>query len=227
MIGLRQKPTEKILEYLDGKENIVIMGCGGCATIFHAGGESEVEEMADTLSRQGKNILAAIPAPLGQFTCYAPWSRERLEHHRREIEHCEAMLMMTCGCGLQVVQEILSKDYDIIIPIYPATDAIGDLGGGPSLFQEKCHQCGDCLLADFAGICPFTLCPKGLLNGPCGGAKFDKCELDSKLDCIWLSIYERLKRLGELDKLKGLVAPKNYSKMNRPRSVELTPLPIK
>jgi len=66
---------EEILGYLDGKEKVVLVGCGGCATVFHTGGEPEVKEMADTLSEHGKSVLAAIAPPFGEFTCYAPWSK--------------------------------------------------------------------------------------------------------------------------------------------------------
>jgi len=54
MIAQVQKPMEEILEMLEGKEKLVLYGCGGCATIFHTGGEPEVKEMADTLSKHGK-----------------------------------------------------------------------------------------------------------------------------------------------------------------------------
>jgi flagellar biosynthesis/type III secretory pathway chaperone len=39
VIGQVQKFTEEILEMLDGKEKLVLYGCGGCATVFHTGGE--------------------------------------------------------------------------------------------------------------------------------------------------------------------------------------------
>jgi hypothetical protein len=45
VIAQTQKPTEEILGYLEGKEKIVLVGCGGCATIFHTGGETEVGEI--------------------------------------------------------------------------------------------------------------------------------------------------------------------------------------
>jgi len=132
---------------------------------------------------------------------------------------------MTCGDGLQVVRElILEGEYSLVKPIYPTTNPIGHMGGGPSLFREKCQQCGECLLGQYAGICPMTQCAKGLLNGPCGGAKNGKCEQEPEHDCAWVLIYERLKKLGELDKIKEFVPPKDYSKMKRPRSLEVTPL---
>ena len=225
MIGQVQKPIEEILESLGDKEKIVLVGCGGCATVFHTGGEPEVKEMASTLSKHGKNILAAIAPPFGEFTCYVPWSKARLEPHRKEIEQCDAILMMTCGDGLQVVREfILEDEYGLVKPIYPANDAIGHMGGGPSLFREKCQQCGECVLGQYAGICPMTQCAKGLLNGPCGGSKNGKCEQEPEHDCAWILIYERLKKLGELDKIKEFVPPKDYSKMKRPRILEVAPL---
>ena len=227
MIGQVQKPMEEILGMLNGKEKLVLYGCGGCATVFHTGGEPEVREMANALSKQGKTILAAIAPPFGEFTCYAPWSKERLSQYRKEVEKCDAILMMTCGDGLQVVREfVLEDDFGLVKPVYPANDAIGHMGGGPSKFREKCMQCGECLLGQFAGICPMTQCAKGLLNGPCGGARNGKCEADPERDCAWELIYERLKKLGALETIKQFVPPKDYSKMARPRRIEVAPLAL-
>jgi ferredoxin len=226
MIAQIQKPIDEILEMLDGREKLVLYGCGGCATVFHTGGEPEVKEMADALSKHGKSILAAIAPPFGEFTCYAPWSKERLSKYRQEIEACDAILMMSCGDGFQVVREsVLENEFGLVKPIYPANDAIGHMGGGPSAFREKCIQCGECLLGQFAGICPMTQCAKGLLNGPCGGASNGKCEADPTRDCAWELIYNRLKQLGELDKWKEAEPViKDYSKMARPRKIEVAPL---
>jgi hypothetical protein len=225
MIGQTQKPIEEILEYLEGKEKVVLVGCGGCATVFHTGGETEVKEMAKTLTKKGKQVSAAIAPPFGEFTCYLPWSKARLNKYRKEIEESDAILMLSCGDGLQVVRElILEEEFEITKPIYPATNPIGHMGGGPALFKEKCQQCGECELGKFAGICPLTQCAKGLLNGPCGGSKNGKCEVEPERDCAWIKIYERLKSLGELEKMKKIVGPKDRSKMTRPREIEVAPL---
>ena len=228
MIGQTQKSLEEILGYLQGKEKVVLVGCGGCATVFHTGGEPEVKEMADTLSKHGKNILATVAPPFGEFTCYAPWSKERLSKYRQEIKECDAILMLSCGDGLQVVRElIIEEEFGLQKPIYPATNPIGHMGGGPSLFKEKCQQCGECELGRLAGICPFTQCPKGFLNGPCGGVTKDgKCEVDPERDCAWVMIYERLKAFGEFDRLREMREPKDWSKMQRPRKIEVAPLSL-
>ena len=94
----------------------------------------------------------------------------------------------------------------------------------PALFKEKCQQCGECLLGRFAGICPLTQCAKGLLNGPCGGSQGGKCEVDPERDCAWALIIERLERLGMIDVFEEIVPPKDWSKMERPRKIEVAPL---
>ena len=223
MIGQVQKPLEEILGYLEGKERVFIYGCGGCATVFRTGGEPEVKAMAEALTAHGKEITAAVAPPFGEFTCYAPWSKERLSKHRRALEECDAILMLTCGDGLQVVREIV-EEFGLLKPIYPGTNPIGHMGGGPALFKEKCQQCGECELGRTAGICPLTQCPKGLLNGPCGGYRIGKCEVNPERDCAWVLIYRRLKELGELERMKEIMGPKDWSKLTRPRKVEVAPL---
>lgn len=227
MIGQTQKPIEEILEYLENKEKIVVYGCGGCATTFHTGGEPEVEEMAKVLSENGKEVLAAIALPFGKVACYAPMSKARLRRYHEEIEECDAILVLSCGDGLQVVREIADEEFDHPKPIYPGTNPIGQMGGGPTLFKEKCQQCGECELGRLAGICPLTQCPKGFLNGPCGGTTKDgMCEVDPERKCAWVMIYERLEALGELNKLMEIREPKDWSKMERPRQIEVAPLSL-
>jgi ferredoxin len=227
VIGQTKKPVEEILGYLEGKKKIVIYGCGGCATVFHTGGEQEVNEMKDILTKNGKEVLAAITVPFGEFTCYVPWSNARLSGYREQINNCDTILMLSCGDGLQVVRGILEEEFDLVKSIYPATNPVGHMGGGPALFKEKCIQCGECELGRLSGICPMTQCAKGLLNGPCGGTRKDgKCEVNPDDDCAWVLIYNRLKELGELDSMDEIMPPKDWSKMQRPRKLEVEPLSL-
>lgn len=62
---------------------------------------------------------------------------------------------------------------------------------------------------------------KGLLNGPCGGARDGKCEVNPENDCAWIQIYNRLKELGKLDNLTPIRDPKDYSKNSNPRKMNL------
>ena len=63
--------------------------------------------------------------------------------------------------------------------------------GKAALFQ--CKDCGDCSLPELAFLCPESQCAKNQRNGPCGGTRDGRCEVDGFGDCIWLRAYERLK----------------------------------
>ncbi|MDB6027497.1 MAG: methylenetetrahydrofolate reductase [Verrucomicrobiales bacterium] len=59
-----------------------------------------------------------------------------------------------------------------------------------------CKDCGDCSLPEIAYLCPESQCAKNQRNGPCGGTREGRCEVDGYGDCIWLRAYERLKGDG-------------------------------
>jgi len=60
----------------------------------------------------------------------------------------------------------------------------------------SCKDCGDCSLPDIAFLCPESQCAKNQRNGPCGGTREGRCEVDGYGECIWLRAYERLKHDG-------------------------------
>src|SRR5262249_58257856 len=64
-----------------------------------------------------------------------------------------------------------------------------------------CRDCGDCSLPDIAYLCPESQCAKNQRNGPCGGTRGGRCEVDGFGDCIWLRAYERLKHDHREDRL--------------------------
>lgn len=226
MMGQDQKPLPEILGSLEGKENVVIMGCGGCSTVFHTGGIEEVDAMEEILVKEGKKVKK-VPLPFAVFACYKPFSSMFVEEHKEDFRNCDAVLMMSCGDGLQTVRQILDEDMDIVKPFYPAINAMGVSGGGPSKFMEKCQACGECVMGRTAGICPLTECAKGLLNGPCGGTRPDgKCEVDPEKDCAWYLIYERLKKIGQYENIESFNKPHDWSKSVTPRIFEREPLDI-
>ncbi|RLE49391.1 MAG: 5,10-methylenetetrahydrofolate reductase [Candidatus Methanomethylicota archaeon] len=227
MMGQKQKPLEEILRYLEGKRKIVLMGCGGCATIFRTGDPEAIDRMADELTKHGKEVLAKIKLPFGVFCCYLPMSSQFLKANEKVIAEADAILMMACGDGTQAVRSYLDNEMNIVKPIFTANNAMGSVGEGPSNFVEKCMGCGDCVLAETGGICPLTQCSKGLLNGPCGGTTPDgKCEVDPEKDCAWLQIFKRLEKIGELDKFLEIRVPKDWSLAIRPRRLSVTPIDL-
>ena len=88
------------------------------------------------------------------------------------------------------------------MPVYPGLDTkfIGILQE-QGVWAEKCAACGKCVLGAYGAVCPITRCSKGLLSGPCGGSRDGKCEVSPDIECGWQLIYDRLKALGQLDKL--------------------------
>jgi methylenetetrahydrofolate reductase (NADH) len=59
-----------------------------------------------------------------------------------------------------------------------------------------CKDCGDCSLPEIAYLCPESQCAKNQRNGPCGGTREGRCEVEGFGECIWLRAYERLKHDG-------------------------------
>jgi len=62
-----------------------------------------------------------------------------------------------------------------------------------AMFQ--CRDCGDCSLPDIAFLCPESQCAKNQRNGPCGGTRDGRCEVE-EFECIWSRAYDRLKAEG-------------------------------
>jgi len=64
-----------------------------------------------------------------------------------------------------------------------------------------CKDCGDCSLPDIGYLCPESSCVKNQRNGPCGGTRLGRCEVED-FECIWARAYDRAKAEGkELDLL--------------------------
>ena len=205
MIVSVQKPWEEILSCLNGDNDIFILGCNGCAEASGTGGPVQVNEMKTKLEAAGKKVTATM---IIDFLCQKALVKSRLRPKTKEVEAASSILVMTCGIGVQAVSAAVNK------VCHPACNTIS-LGGsrGEWKGKERCMECGDCLLDYTGGICPLSTCTKGLINGPCGGASKGKCELNPEKDCGWELIYERLKRLNQLDKMSRFIVPKDYSKM--------------
>ena len=216
MIVSQKKPFEEILKAIGPRKKIFIIGCGECATTCKTGGEKEVLEIKKLLEQKGKIVTGwTIPdAP-----CIASQIKAHLAKNRKAMSEAEAFLVLACGLG---VQSVLENDRNKT-PVYTGCDtlfgSVLDMTG--LIFSERCAMCGECVLNITGGICPVTRCAKGLLNGPCGGSDKGKCEVDKDKDCAWILIYNRLKELGMLENLKHSRPAKDYSKLNKPREVNL------
>jgi len=66
------------------------------------------------------------------------------------------------------------------------------------------------VLHEYGGICPITRCAKRMLNGPCGGSREGRCEVRPDRQCAWQLIYQRLKDIGELHRLRQIRPAKDW-----------------
>ncbi|MFH0913959.1 MAG: methylenetetrahydrofolate reductase C-terminal domain-containing protein [Chloroflexota bacterium] len=215
MIVSEPKPKEEILKSLGGEKSIFLVGCQGCAEASHTGGESQVKEMKQWLTEQGKTVVGST---LVDFLCDRALTKYRLSHHAEAINAADSLLVMTCGIGVRATAAVVDR------VTHPACNTV-NVGGARGEWRgsERCFECGDCLLDYTGGICPLTACTKSLINGQCGGSKNGKCEFEPEVrDCGWYLIYERLKKLNRLDKMRELVVAKDYSKMKPPKTLRST-----
>ena len=205
MIISSPKSFEEILETLKDEDNIFVIGCDVCAAKMHTGGEPEVQDMYKRLEESGKNVVGWV-LPTG--TCSIR-SYESLVKKNENIKKADAILVMACGSGTSIIAKLTD------VPVYPSnnTDSLGGIYQG-NVFHAQCAMCGNCTIADFGGICPTAQCPKGLLNGPCGGSMDGKCEVNSDKDCVWELIYDRLEKIGKLELLEKVFEPKNNVENN-------------
>ena len=209
MIVSELKDDKEILKVLEGYENIFLVGCGECATVTHSGGETEVIEMRKKLQEKGKVVQGYV---IPREACHIPLIKKELRIHKEEVKNTDAILVLSCGAGVQAVSSAVN------LPVFSASNTLF-LGTAKRYgrFTEFCSMCGDCVLNETAGICPVTRCPKGLLNGPCGGVLDNgNCEVNPDEKCVWIEIYEKLKKQGRQNDFMNIHEPKDFSKKIKP-----------
>ena len=213
MIITEQKPFQEIIDSLKGYNKIFLVGCGECAATCKTGGEAELLKMKEELQAHGKTVLGmCIPgAP-----CVAPQIKTELAKNIKALREAEAILVLACGLGVQSVRD---NDRLGLVALPGCNTLFGAVMDAQGNFYEKCSLCGECVLDVTGGICPITLCPKGLLNGPCGGMDKGKCEVDKERDCAWVLIYKELEKRKKLDELKKVQKPKDFKKTTKPHKL--------
>ncbi len=212
MIITEQKPLQEIIDSLQGYNKIFLVGCGECATTCKTGGEEEVQQMKAILQDRNKVVTGFV---IPQAPCIASQIKTDFARNMKFLRDSEAVLVMACGLGVQSVK-VNDRLGLVVIPACN-TKFLGVVDGKGNLY-EKCSACGECVLGITAGICPITLCAKGLLNGPCGGMDNGKCEVDKDKDCAWVLIYKELEKQKKLDGFKTTRPPRDFSKTVRPQN---------
>ena len=198
------KSLEEIKQMLKGYERVLNVGCGGCVAVCLAGGQKEVDNvnMRLSLACKAESVTLKIDGFTVERQCEVPFLAEL----DQMVKPYQALLSMACGAGIQFLAERYPDK-----PVFPAVNStfVGvnkDIGW----YEERCKCCGDCVLGITGGICPVTMCAKGLFNGPCGGPKDGHCEVSKDVPCAWVNIYERLKAQGRLDNIYKIYAARQW-----------------
>jgi ferredoxin len=193
MIVAKRKPFEEIKEMLKPYKKVLNVGCGTCVSVCLAGGQKEVQILNSELE-MARN-LENSPIEMGGVSVERQCDREFLAELDSMVDDYEAILSMACGVGIQFLAERFPHK-----PVFPGVDTTGlAVNQAVGIYEERCKSCGRCVLAMTGGICPVTMCAKGLYNGPCGGTNKGSCEIDSDQPCAWYKIHERLSQQGRLD----------------------------
>ncbi len=205
MIVATPKSVTELKNTIAQHGKVLFVGCGTCVTVCLAGGEREVG-IASYAVRMARKIEGK-PLQLSQMTIERQCENEFIKDVAEEAAKVDAIVSFACGAGVQAMAERFPGK-----PVYPAlnTQFLGILEE-QAVWTEKCLGCGDCMLAQFGGICPVTRCAKRMLNGPCGGSTEKHCEVSADRPCAWQLIYKRLESVGQLDRLDAIMPPKDWS----------------
>jgi len=198
MIVAKPKPIGEIIDMIKDLNKVLVAGCNGCVAVCEAGGLKEVEVLASALRmhfmQEGKRM------EIDEVSLTRQCDKEYFQPIDDQIDKYDAVVSLACGAGIQYMAENFGEKV-----IFPGVDTcfIGvTLEQG--VWSERCQACGQCVLATTGGICPIARCSKRMLNGPCGGSEDGKCEISIVLGrdvpCGWHLIYERLKKMGQLDR---------------------------
>ncbi len=206
MITGERKPLPEIKEMIQPFRKILVVGCGSCVAECAAGGEKEVGILASALRMDAK--MAGQEKEIDELTLDRQCVYQFIDQLTNRIDEYDAVLSLGCGAGVQAVAEVFPDS--ILLPALNTT-FIGETKDAGS-WVENCRACGDCKLAFFAAVCPVTRCAKGLFNGPCGGSKDGKCEVDPESSCAWQLIVDRLDKSGRIDQLNDVYPPADWSR---------------
>ena len=200
MLITELKSREDIEALLPGK--VFVLLCHGCKEIYFP--EKEAGELVEDLRARG--LLTGTLTT--DYICEPENLQARLERRGPMIGEADAVLVLSCGVGVQTAAELLEGKR-----VYAGCDTVRLPGfQGVTPLEYDCGQCGECWLNLTGGICPITACSKSLVNGPCGGTKDGKCEVCPDMECGWERIYRRLEAAGRVDALQSPTQLRDYSR---------------
>ncbi len=213
MIITKKRDFKELMENVKNYRNFFLIGCSECATLCGTGGDPELKAMKKELEAEGNSVTGTFVAKTG---CQVLGTKVELKPFKEALDKTDCIIVMSCGAGTQTAVDLYEDK-----AVFASNDSLF-LGNMTRLqiFDERCSLCGKCILDKTGGICPITACPKGLLNGPCGGCKDGHCEISPDIKCAWVRIYERMKKLDKLQEFcEVTIEAKDWSASQKPRAL--------
>lgn len=206
MIVADRKKVGEIRDMIKKHNRVLLVGCGTCVTVCLSGGEREVGIIGSAV-RMALKVDGNPDVVVQECTIERQCEDAFIDILASRVGEYDAIVSFGCGAGVQALAERFPNT-----PVYPGlnTQFIGILES-QGVWTEKCAACGSCRLGEFAGICPITRCAKHLFNGPCGGSRDGKCEVNPELECGWQLIYDRAVSLGIVDQLEAIAETHDWS----------------
>jgi len=200
MLITKLKDKENLLSLIEGKK-VFVLNCHGCKEV------SFPLEEANAFQKELKEAGKLTGIFTTDYICNVENLKARMAYHEAEVNAADCILVFSCGVGVQTVAEVFDSKR-----VYAACDTLHVPGfQGVTALNVDCGQCGECYLNMTGGICPIAACSKSLVNGPCGGTKTGKCEVNDCMDCGWELIYRKLEKLGKLENLQKEVNIHDFS----------------
>ena len=129
MLITELKSKETIVSLAAGKK-VFIINCQGCKEVHFP--EAEVKELEKELADSG-NVTGTITT---DYICNPENMKLRLEKHKSEIEAADAVLVFSCGVGVQTVAGYLEDK-----KVYAACDTYPLPGfQGVTPLEYNCDQ---------------------------------------------------------------------------------------
>ena len=211
MFLTEKKDLREITEALKKYKKVGIVGCASCASVCLTGGSREVKDMERFLRDTGKDVVFTISI---DEPCDKRVLKEDIHFVEEELKEAEAIVVLSCGTGVQTISEYTGKkavsgtDSKYIAQ----TEHIGE-------YNALCKGCDECRLNFTGGVCTITLCPKGLINGPCEGHNGVKCEVYEDSFCVFVKSYENISKYNENENMEKIFSPRDYNRISIKRKI--------
>jgi len=117
MIKIQPKPIEEITDIAGSYKKILIVGCGGCASVCLGGGQPEVDKLTEILNLNFEDNNA--PNRAKGCTIERQCNKAFIEELENKVPEYDCVFSMACGAGAQYIAEVFPGT-----PVFPAVNTV-------------------------------------------------------------------------------------------------------